>query len=100
MLADEPDRRARLAALADYARVRLVPLGASASPSQILPVMIGDDARAMTVALAVQKAGYDVRGIRPPTVPAGTARLRVSITLNVTHDDIAGLADAIEGGLQ
>lgn len=100
ILADEPERRARLAALADDARVRLVPLGASTSQSQILPVIIGDDARVMTVARAVQKAGYDVRGIRPPTVPAGSARLRVSVTLNVTHDDIAGLASAIEEGLR
>lgn len=100
ILADEPERRARLSDLAGDARTRLVPLGAGASPSQILPVIIGDDARAMTVAGAVQKAGYDVRGIRPPTVPVGTARLRVSITLNVTHDDIAGLAEAIEAALK
>lgn len=99
ILADEPERRARLSALAADACTRLVPLGAGASPSQILPVIIGEDARAMTVAGAVQKAGYDVRGIRPPTVPARTARLRVSITLNVTHDDIAGLAEAIEAAL-
>lgn len=99
ILADEPERRTRLSALAADARTRLIPLGASPSPSQILPVIIGDDARAMTVAGAVQKAGYDVRGIRPPTVPAGTARLRVSITLNVTHQDIAGLAEAIEAAL-
>ncbi len=100
ILADEPERRTRLSALAADARARLVPLGASASPSQILPVIIGEDARAMAVARAVQRAGYDVRAIRPPTVPAGTARLRVSITLNVTHDDIAGLAEAIEAALK
>ncbi len=99
ILANEPERRVRLSALAADARARLVPLGAGISASQILPVIIGDDARAMTVARGLQKAGYDVRGIRPPTVPAGTARLRVSITLNVTHDDIAGLAQAIEAAL-
>ncbi len=99
ILADEPERRTRLSALAADARARLVPLGASGSPSQILPVIIGDDAQAMAVAKAVQHAGYDVRGIRPPTVPAGTARLRVSITLNVTHYHIAGLAEAIEAAM-
>lgn len=99
ILADEPERRAHLSALSADARARLVPLGASVSVSQILPVIVGHDARAMTVAQSVQKAGYDVRGIRPPTVPAGTARLRVSITLNVTHDDISGLAEAIEVAL-
>jgi 8-amino-7-oxononanoate synthase len=39
--------------------------------------------------------GYDIRAIRPPTVPEGTARLRLNITLNASPDDIAGLIDAL-----
>jgi 8-amino-7-oxononanoate synthase len=50
--------------------------------SQILPVVIGDDKRTMSLASAMQTRGYDIRGIRPPTVPRGTSRLRLSITLN------------------
>ncbi|UWR85311.1 8-amino-7-oxononanoate synthase [Phaeobacter inhibens] len=50
--------------------------------SQILPVVIGDDKRTMALAAAMQGHGYDIRGIRPPTVPRGTSRLRLSITLN------------------
>ncbi|UWS08932.1 8-amino-7-oxononanoate synthase [Phaeobacter inhibens] len=50
--------------------------------SQILPVVIGDDKRTMALASAMQAQGYDIRGIRPPTVPRGTSRLRLSITLN------------------
>ncbi|MDC0657351.1 8-amino-7-oxononanoate synthase [Leisingera sp. SS27] len=50
--------------------------------SQILPVVIGDDKRTMVLAAAMQGRGYDIRGIRPPTVPRGTSRLRLSITLN------------------
>lgn len=50
--------------------------------SQILPVVIGDDKRTMALASAMQSQGYDIRGIRPPTVPRGTSRLRLSITLN------------------
>lgn len=50
--------------------------------SQILPVVIGDDKRTMALASAMQTRGYDIRGIRPPTVPRGTSRLRLSITLN------------------
>jgi len=38
-----------------------------------------------------------VRGIRPPTVPTGTSRLRISLTLNVTDADVAALAEAIGG---
>jgi 8-amino-7-oxononanoate synthase len=49
----------------------------------------------MRIAAAVQAAGYDVRGIRPPTVPAGTARLRISLTLNAGEAEIAGLAAAL-----
>jgi len=37
-----------------------------------------------------------VRGIRPPTVPAGTARLRLSLTLNVEADDVRALADVLK----
>ena len=42
------------------------------------------------------EAGYDVRGIRPPTVPAGTSRLRVSVTLNASEADIRGLGEALQ----
>jgi 8-amino-7-oxononanoate synthase len=99
ILVDEPKRRADLAALVKTARAHLDPLGCSDGTTQIIPVILGDDVRAMEAARLVQAAGYDVRGIRPPTVPAGTARLRVSITLNVVADDIAGLADAISDAL-
>lgn len=95
ILADEPERRDTLALLVADARVKLARYIHVAGKTQIIPVILGDDARAMAAAAAVQAAGYDVRGIRPPTVPAGTARLRVSITLNASHEDISGLADAI-----
>lgn len=63
--------------------------------SQIIPVLLGDEARTMTMATALQKQGFDVRGIRPPTVPRGTSRLRISVTGNVSHLDISALFDAI-----
>jgi 8-amino-7-oxononanoate synthase len=83
VLADEPERREALWQRIAAAEAAL----GIATGSQILPLILGDDARAMHVAARVQAAGFDVRGIRPPTVPAGTARLRISITNN------AGLAD-------
>ena len=73
----------------------LGPLGAKVSGSQILPLIIGEDSAAMECAAALQAAGFDVRGIRPPTVPPGTARLRIAITLNVSEAEIAGLGDAL-----
>ena len=51
--------------------------------TQILPVQIGEDAAAVALAQALQARGHDVRAIRPPTVPRGTARLRISVTPNV-----------------
>lgn len=69
--------------------------------SQIIPVIIGKDAPTMDLAAAMQSTGYDIRGIRPPTVPRNTSRLRISITGNVSHQiitqmftDLARLKDA------
>jgi len=95
ILADEPERRARLAALIAFAERALAPSGVAPNGSQILPLVIGEDAPTMRMASALQDAGFDVRGIRPPTVPAGTARLRISLTLNVDEADITALADTI-----
>ena len=99
IVADEPERRERLWALVTAAERALAPCGVVPSGSQILPLVLGDDALTMRVAAAVQAAGFDVRGIRPPTVPAGTSRLRISITLNVTLAEIEALGGAVEAAL-
>jgi 8-amino-7-oxononanoate synthase len=99
VLADEPERQAGLWQRIAVAERVLAAVGVAATGSQILPLVIGDDTRTMAVAEAVQSAGFDVRGIRPPTVPAGTARLRISITNNVEEATIVDLADAIRGAL-
>ncbi|WP_442754940.1 8-amino-7-oxononanoate synthase [Methylocystis sp. JAN1] len=59
------------------------------SGSQVQPVIVGDDARAMSLAARLRARGYDIRAIRPPTVPEGTARLRLSFTLNVGEAQIS-----------
>jgi 8-amino-7-oxononanoate synthase len=99
ILADEPERREQLHELIAHAGRAFAPLGISVSRSQIVPVILGDDARTMEVAAAVQAAGFDVRGIRPPTVPAGTSRLRVSLTLNATVSDVTALAQCLATAL-
>jgi len=58
-------------------------LGQSASP--ILPLIVGDAARCMALSAALLDQGVFAQGIRPPTVPLGTSRLR--ITLMATHSD-------------
>ena len=91
ILADEPERQARLWDLIAAAEAAL----GRATGSQILPVIVGADGAAVALADRCRAAGYDVRAIRPPTVPAGTARLRVSITLNVDATAIAGLGEVL-----
>ncbi|GAC1305682.1 MAG: 8-amino-7-oxononanoate synthase [Steroidobacteraceae bacterium] len=96
ILADEPARRARLAALIAHARNSFAGAGLRTSESQIVPVLLGESARAVSVAAALQTAGFDVRAVRPPSVPPGTARLRVSITLHVDERSITALTDALK----
>jgi 8-amino-7-oxononanoate synthase len=48
------------------------------------------------LAEALQARGHDVRAIRPPTVPEGTARLRLALTLHVTPDDLDALFDDLD----
>jgi 8-amino-7-oxononanoate synthase len=90
-----PELRDDLWARVRQAEALLAPLGAQIMGSQIMPLIVGPDDRTMALAARLQAVGYDVRGIRPPTVPNGTARLRISITLNATPDDIDGLAAAL-----
>jgi 8-amino-7-oxononanoate synthase len=94
-LRDEPERRERLHALVDAAGQALARLGLPVSGSPIQPIVIGDDRRTMAAAAAMQAAGFDVRGVRPPTVPPGTSRLRLSLTLNVEEADVAALVAAL-----
>jgi 8-amino-7-oxononanoate synthase len=91
------DLRARLKTLrVDAAESICAPLGLPQPRSQIVPVLLGDDRRAMAAAAALQEAGFDIRGIRPPTVPPGTSRLRISLTLNVGRADVAALGKELQ----
>jgi len=93
--ADEPERRESLFALIRHAGQALAPLGVEPTGSQIIPIILGDDDRTMRAAAAMQEAGFDIRGIRPPTVPTGTSRLRLSLTLNATPSDVDALAQML-----
>lgn len=95
IVAEEPQRREALHWLIAHTERRLAPLGVTPTGSQVLPLIVGGDAETMARAAAVQARGFDVRGIRPPTVPVGTARLRISLTLNVGEAEIDALAEAL-----
>ena len=100
IVAEEPERRIRLNALISHAEQAFRNCGVDPTGSQIIPVVIGEDAPAMHIAAILQHAGFDVRGIRPPTVPRGSARLRISLTLNVDEKQITALADALQAARQ
>lgn len=82
-------RRAALTSRVALAARELAHIGVHASGSQILPVVVGSDARALALASRMQAHGYDIRAIRPPTVPEGGARLRISLTLHVNEEEIS-----------
>ncbi len=65
------------------------------STSQIVPVVLGDNARALAVAGHLQAAGFAVRAIRPPTVPEGQARLRLSLTCEISAETLRRLCESL-----
>jgi len=91
-LGENPCRQQQAWALIHHAQAEAEKhCGITGFSSQILPILIGDDKGTMAVASALQTRGYDIRGIRPPTVPRGTARLRISVTLNTSKQVISAL---------
>jgi 8-amino-7-oxononanoate synthase len=68
----------------------------SGSASQIVPVILGSNEDALSAAEFLQERGFAVRAIRPPTVPAGTARLRLSLTARVTREHVTGMQAALQ----
>jgi 8-amino-7-oxononanoate synthase len=87
VLQDEPWRRERVLGHAARFRREAAGLGLCVPPSTtpIQPVVIGDEASAVAASEALRSQGLWIPAIRPPTVPAGTSRLR--ITFSAAHDD-------------
>lgn len=101
LVASEPERRERLVRVSRELRARLLSEDMPVLPgsSQIIPVVLGENERAVAVAGGLQAQGFDVRAIRPPTVAAGTSRLRVSVNIGLTDEIldrfVTVLADAV-----
>jgi 8-amino-7-oxononanoate synthase len=74
-------------------------LNSGTSVTHIVPVIVGSNEIALNVAGGLQRSGFAVKAIRPPTVPPGTARLRVSLTSKITLDDIRRLVAAARESL-
>ncbi|MCJ8324793.1 MAG: 8-amino-7-oxononanoate synthase [Rhizobiales bacterium] len=96
ILQTEPELSATLKQLIKYASGLFAELGIKPSGTQIQPVIIGDAAKTMQIARQLQQAGFDIRGVRPPTVPDGSSRLRITLTLNVTERDIGDMVSLLK----
>lgn len=95
---EEPEHRTRLNANIAYFRREALglglPLGTSATPIQ--PLILGDEARTLRWAMRLQQQGLLVGAIRPPTVPNGEARLRITISARHTCSNIDHLLESLK----
>lgn len=97
ILAEEPERRARLARLIERFRSEASELGLplAASHTPIQPLVLGDSRRVMAWAEGLAARGLHVGAIREPTVPRGQARLRITLCAAHSDDDLAALLEGL-----
>ena len=97
LVQDEPQRRVTLLQRAEKLRRRLQGDGwqVGLSASQIIPVLIGQPELTLRLAEQLRGEGFFVPGIRPPSVPAGEALLRISVSYAHTEEMLQALADAL-----
>ena len=96
------ESRAHLREIAALLRDGLAAAGidTGTSTTHILPVLLGSNEAALHVSGELQRSGFAVRAIRPPTVPPGTARVRISLTSRITREEIHRLVAAIEAAVK
>lgn len=96
--ASEESRRTHLAAMVRRFRSEVSAMGYDLMPSDtpIQPILVGDNESALLLSRALEAQGLLVTAIRPPTVPAGEARLRVTFSASHTEQDLDCLLDALE----
>jgi 8-amino-7-oxononanoate synthase len=92
VIADEPER---VAAVLAKARRFTRALNLPEATSAVVPIVLGEADRTLAAAKALEAEGFLVVAIRPPTVPAGTARLRVAFTAGHPDEEIDRLAAAV-----
>jgi 8-amino-7-oxononanoate synthase len=99
MIARKADAaRDHLAQIASLLREELAARGfdCGASKTHIIPVLLGTNEIALHIVSELQRAGFGVKAIRPPTVPEGTARIRLSLTNSITASEIHRLVEAMD----
>ena len=89
--------RARLAGFGDRVRADLTSRGfdVGASTTQIVPIIVGGTEKALTLSMRLEEKGIIAAAIRPPTVPSGSARLRVSLSAAHEPADVDGVVAAL-----
>ena len=94
----EPQRRLHLDALIKKFRARVGDLGLTIMPSEtpIQPIVVGDEKKALSWSEKLRTQGILVKAIRPPTVPEGTSRLRITLSAAHSFDDVDRLLDELE----
>ena len=97
IVSEEEWRRERLRDLVKRFRAGTAALGIVGLDSEtpIQPIMIGDPGRAVALSTSLEQRGFLVTAIRPPTVPVGTSRLRVTLTAAHENDDVDRLVEAL-----
>ncbi|HYO08166.1 MAG TPA: aminotransferase class I/II-fold pyridoxal phosphate-dependent enzyme [Tepidisphaeraceae bacterium] len=99
VLRDEPQRQRRVRTLAQHARAELARAGFRFPPgpadSPILPLILGDERAATAAANRLRDAGLLVLPVRPPTVPKGSSRLRVTLSSEHRDDEVERLVAAL-----
>ena len=100
LIRDEPERRDRLGALACRLRAALIEKDWPAQtlghdPIPIAPLVVASAAAALALSAALEKSGFHAPAIRPPSVPAGACRVRLSLHTDLTDDQLDRLIDAI-----
>jgi 8-amino-7-oxononanoate synthase len=98
LVQEEPQRREQVLALAQRLREGLTRNGydVGSTMCQIVPVIVGSPQRAVALSRRLQERGYLVPAIRPPSVPEGTARLRISLSAGHSDKDVDGLLEALQ----
>jgi len=91
-------RREKLQSLIQQFRQGAAQLGLAlmGSMTPIQPIVIGDDKQAVAIGEALEAKGFLLGVIRPPTVPEGSARLRITLSADHTEQDVTQLLDALE----
>jgi 8-amino-7-oxononanoate synthase len=96
VIESEPERRAEVHRKSRFLRDRLTASGVHApGESPIVPIIVGSNEAALTAQAELLSAGFDARAIRPPSVPPGTARLRVTVRYPVADDDLSRFASEV-----